>query len=148
MTQPARPPRRAFVCGLGGAAALALGWPATARTPVRENDLCAREPDPALHIGTEAGWLGRLVPAGSDVALRAGPAPADPAVRWALAYDCTHRGRRFLNPTLVVERGERLRVTLNNALAEPTIVHWHGLSNDTANDGGGTTLCEPGRAYR
>jgi suppressor of ftsI/bilirubin oxidase len=57
------------------------------------------------------------------------------------------RGRRYSNPTLILQRGERARITLVNSLAEPTIVHWHGLAVDTRNDGNGLFLAPPGGRY-
>ena len=40
-----------------------------------------------------------------------------------------------------------LRVALDNALDEPTIVHWHGLTVDERNDGDGRVLAAPGGRY-
>jgi suppressor of ftsI/bilirubin oxidase len=40
----------------------------------------------------------------------------------------------------------RVRITLDNAVAEPTIAHWHGLTVDTPNDGNGSFLVAPGEA--
>ncbi len=40
-----------------------------------------------------------------------------------------------------------MRITLVNALAEPTIAHWHGLTVDTRNDGNGSFLVPPGERY-
>jgi FtsP/CotA-like multicopper oxidase with cupredoxin domain len=51
------------------------------------------------------------------------------------------------NPTLVAAAGASVRVELVNALAEPTIVHWHGLTMDTRNDGNGEALIAPGERY-
>src|SRR5262249_48627786 len=48
---------------------------------------------------------------------------------------------------LVVQRGAALRIALRNAIADPTILHWHGLTIDTANDGNGETLAAPGGTY-
>ena len=64
-----------------------------------------------------------------------------------LEYAASHRGRLYSNPTLIVERGERVRIRLANALPEPTIVHWHGLSVSTSNDGNGSVLAAPGESY-
>ena len=63
----------------------------------------------------------------STIANTAGP--------WTQGFAVEHRGTRFVNPTLVFKRGERVRIALENALDEPTIVHWHGLAVDTHNDG-------------
>ena len=64
-----------------------------------------------------------------------------------LAYRADHGGRDYINPTLVVRRGERVQVQFVNRLDEPTITHWHGLGVDTRNDGSGMNLIPPGQAY-
>src|SRR6185369_16678230 len=38
-------------------------------------------------------------------------------------------------PGLNFNRGERFQVRLQNTLAEPTLVHWHGLTPPNASDG-------------
>jgi FtsP/CotA-like multicopper oxidase with cupredoxin domain len=38
-------------------------------------------------------------------------------------------------PELRVQEGERVRVVLSNALAEPTTIHWHGVDVPNAMDG-------------
>ncbi len=100
-----------------------------------------------MAVGRDTGWFARLAPGGSPLALRAGPVPAGDAAPWALCYAGVRDGRAVRNPTLVVEKGDRLRIELVNALDEPTVVHWHGLTNDTANDGAGLTLAAPGERY-
>ncbi|UXI70460.1 multicopper oxidase family protein [Tahibacter amnicola] len=52
------------------------------------------------------------------------------------------------NPLLAIGRGEPLDVTLENALAEPTTIHWHGLAVDEANDGSGLHPVAPGKKRR
>ena len=64
-----------------------------------------------------------------------------------LEYAASHRGRLYSNPVLVVERGERVRIRLANALPESTIVHWHGLSVSASNDGNGSVLVAPSKTY-
>ena len=102
-----------------------------------------------LHIPGDTGHLGRLAPRGQTLTLTAGAANGTPSARatGSLAYSAHHRGRRYANPTLVLQRGERVRITLDNALAEPTIAHWHGLTVDTRNDGNGSFLVPPGERY-
>ena len=34
-------------------------------------------------------------------------------------------------PTLLLKRGDRVRIELVNTLPEPTIAHWHGLAVDS-----------------
>ncbi len=43
--------------------------------------------------------------------------------------------KSYLGPTLRVRRGERVRVHFENALDEPSIVHWHGLQVSQEDDG-------------
>lgn len=64
-----------------------------------------------------------------------------------LAYEAESGGRRFLNPALLARRGDELRVRMVNRLDEPTIIHWHGVSNDARNDGNPLYFAEPGKAY-
>ena len=82
------------------------------------------------------GWFGRLCSRRrqADDARRGGlPAGSGP---WTQGYAVEHRGKRFVDPTLVLKRGESVKIDFENALSEPTIVHWHGLAVDTHNDGG------------
>ena len=64
-----------------------------------------------------------------------------------LAYAAESGGKQFLNPALLAKRGDEIRVRMANQLDEPTIIHWHGLTNDARNDGTGLYLAEPGKAY-
>jgi blue copper oxidase len=98
----------------------------------------------ALFIPGTRGLFGRLAPNGARLRLRAGTLPGKSG---ELAYLVDHRGRQFINPTLLLRRGERVRIDFDNALNESTIVHWHGLAVDTHNDGAGMSLAEPGKRY-
>jgi len=103
----------------------------------------------SLVVPARGGFLGRLRPsAGETVVLDAGRAGALPRgiAHGPLAYRARRDGARFANPTLVVRRGDRLRVRVVNGLDAPTTVHWHGLTVDTRNDGL-LPLIEPGGAY-
>ncbi|MCS5719949.1 multicopper oxidase domain-containing protein [Herbiconiux sp. CPCC 205763] len=42
----------------------------------------------------------------------------------------------YLGPTLVADRGEKVRVDVRNELPEATTVHWHGMHLPAAMDGG------------
>lgn len=64
-----------------------------------------------------------------------------------LTYAAESGGKRFLNPALLVHRGEEVRLRMVNELDEPTIIHWHGLGTDARNDGNGLILAEPGKAF-
>lgn len=64
-----------------------------------------------------------------------------------LAYAAEARGKRFLNPALLAHRGQEVRLRMVNGLDEPTIIHWHGLSTDSRNDGNGLTVAAPGKSF-
>lgn len=102
-----------------------------------------------LFVPGNQGFLGRLEPDNSPLTLRAArlPAGALDTSGLTLAYFAHHRGREYLNPTLVLRPGQRVRVAFENALDEATIVHWHGLLVDTRNDGAGMALATPGAGY-
>lgn len=44
-----------------------------------------------------------------------------------LAYSAKHDGKTYLNPILVLRKGQPFKATLVNGLDEPTIIHWHGV---------------------
>ncbi|MDX1383648.1 MAG: multicopper oxidase domain-containing protein [Thermoanaerobaculia bacterium] len=54
----------------------------------------------------------------------------------------------YLGPTLEIERGQRLEIELRNRIADPTIVHWHGLHVPFAADGHPTQVVPGGGSYR
>lgn len=49
----------------------------------------------------------------------------------------------YLGPTLVADRGERVRVDVTNSLDEATTVHWHGMHLPAEMDGGPHQMVEP-----
>jgi len=102
-----------------------------------------------LFIPGNAGYLGRLAPRGEALTFTAGATGGVPSalVAGSQGFVALQRGRRYANPTLVLQHGERVRITLVNGLAEPTIAHWHGLAVDTRNDGNGSVLVPPGGRY-
>ena len=53
----------------------------------------------------------------------------------------------YLGPTLVAERGERVRVDVTNGLDEATTVHWHGMHLPAAMDGGPHSPIAPGETW-
>ena len=65
--------------------------------------------------------------------------PAEGAVRFALRAEATADGFAYNGtvpgPTLRAKVGDAVTVELTNALAEPTTIHWHGLSVPFAMDG-------------
>ena len=50
-------------------------------------------------------------------------------------------------PTIRARAGERARITLRNALDEPTILHWHGLRPPEKDDGHPRLAIAPGAEY-
>jgi blue copper oxidase len=145
--------RRRFVRSLTG---LALALPAAVRSespraaaPAASSDWCgAGNAGGPLYVPGASGYLGRLALDESTLTLRAAPVPAGvSAGGLTQAYLARYQGRSFINPTLVLRPGQRVRIDLDNGLNEATIVHWHGLSVDTRNDGAGMTLAAPGEHY-
>lgn len=135
---------------LGCAALPGRTLPVRAASPAAAGvvgDYCvANAASGALFLPASAGWFGRLAPDGAPLTMRA-LTIAGAAGTWTQGFTVEHRGRRFVNPTLIIERGERVRIDLQNALLEPTIVHWHGLAVDTHNDGAAVPPVAPGERY-
>ncbi|MDP2249751.1 MAG: multicopper oxidase domain-containing protein, partial [Hydrogenophaga sp.] len=61
-----------------------------------------------------------------------------------LAYAVESRGKTFLNPAILARRGDQMRVRMINRIDQPTVIHWHGLSVDSRNDGNGLKVVPPG----
>jgi FtsP/CotA-like multicopper oxidase with cupredoxin domain len=53
----------------------------------------------------------------------------------------------YLGPTLELRRGERVRIEFRNRLAEPSIIHWHGMLVPEAADGHPRFAIGPGGEY-
>ena len=143
--------RRDFLKALGALACAGLPARAFADQPVEPAaagpaDLCsANGASPSLFIPGRQGLLGRLAPDGAQMTMRAGAiAGGGP---WTRGFAVDHRGAHYINPTLVLQRGERVAIELDNALNEPTSVHWHGLAVSARNDGGGMPAVAPGARY-
>ncbi len=64
-----------------------------------------------------------------------------------LLYQSEHAGKSYQNPILRIERGARFTATLDNALPEPTIIHWHGLHTPASMDGHPVNTIGPGGRY-
>jgi FtsP/CotA-like multicopper oxidase with cupredoxin domain len=141
--------RRQLIRHLGALAVAALApdarpdHAATGQTA----DWCGSDASTSFFIPRDRGLFGRLALDDRPLTLRAAPlaTPALPVL--SQAYVASVDGRDYVNPTLVLQAGQRVRIDLVNAIGEPTIVHWHGLAVDTRNDGGGTVLAQPGERY-
>jgi suppressor of ftsI/bilirubin oxidase len=75
------------------------------------------------------------------------PGPASQAPSPFLLYQTEHAGKAYQNPILRVESGARFTVSLDNALTEPTIIHWHGLHTPARMDGHPGDTIAPGARY-
>ena len=71
--------------------------------------------------------------------------PGLPSPFWA--YVAEVGGKRLLNPTLLARPGDRIELRMANRLKQPTIIHWHGLTNDERNDGVGMYQVASGRQF-
>ena len=64
-----------------------------------------------------------------------------------LLYQTEQAGKAYQNPILRMESGARFVASLDNALQEPTIIHWHGLHVPASMDGHPSTTLAPGARY-
>jgi blue copper oxidase len=131
----------------GAAAVFPAGLAAVAGNRAPEAaDLCATPArfDRPLHVPGRDGLFGILradaAPLRLSAAMHRGDGPT-------LAFAARSGGRSCVDPTLVAAAGSTLRISLHNALDEPTIAHWHGLQVDTINDGNGEVLAAPGKTF-
>ena len=69
--------------------------------------------------------------------------PGLPSPFWA--YVAEVGGKPLLNPTLLARPGDQIKLRMVNRLKQPTIIHWHGLTNDDRNDGTGMYVAAPGK---
>ena len=53
----------------------------------------------------------------------------------------------FWGPTIVVNKGDTVRLRVTNALAEETTTHWHGLLLPGSSDGGPHSMIAPGTTW-
>lgn len=54
----------------------------------------------------------------------------------------------LLGPALSLQRGQRVRMEVENTLNEDTVVHWHGLKIPGVVDGGPQSLIAPGALWK
>ncbi len=96
----------------------------------------------AARLGVGAAGLGALVSRPRGSAGAGAPRTIDleaREVRWELAPGKTVKAMAYNGqvpgPEIRAREGERLRVIVKNALAEPTTVHWHGVDVPNGMDG-------------
>ena len=75
------------------------------------------------------------------------PGPPSQAPSPFLLYQSEHGGASYQNPILRIESGARFTARLDNGLAEPTIIHWHGLHTPARMDGHPVDTIKPGARY-
>jgi FtsP/CotA-like multicopper oxidase with cupredoxin domain len=66
--------------------------------------------------------------------------PGKPTTTWGF-------NGSYLGPTLRAERGEDVRVLVQNRLDETTTVHWHGMHLPAEADGGPHQVVDPGETW-
>ena len=54
----------------------------------------------------------------------------------------------YLGPTLRLQRGDEVEVSVTNAMRDATAVHWHGLLIPAEADGGPHQMVQPGATWR
>ena len=149
----------AAVAGAGGAAWMAYGSRRSdglAGGPFRHypfDPVAAENFQQKLFIPGTSGPLGVLDVVG-PLKIRATaasfpllPGPKSKAPSPFLLYQTEHAGQAYQDPILRIESGARFTVNLDNALAEPTIIHWHGLHTPAAMDGHPDSSIAPGARF-
>lgn len=116
-----------------GAGLAAVPWPLrTARA--------ATAPDLVLRL-TAAPDTVRIRPGGETAVLRY----TGQVLRGRA--DALRPSASYLGPTLELRRGERVRIEFRNRLADPSIIHWHGMIVPEAADGHPRFAVGPGGEY-
>jgi blue copper oxidase len=102
-----------------------------------------------LFVPVDSGPLGVLDIAGPlKIRATAASFPLLPAKESPfLLYQTEQAGKAFQNPILRIESGARFTASLDNAMKEPTIIHWHGLHVPANMDGHPVNTTAPGGRY-
>lgn len=53
----------------------------------------------------------------------------------------------ILGPTLIMQKGDFVDITVNNNINDTTTIHWHGMHVSASNDGGPHTTIAPGESW-
>ncbi|WP_096662341.1 multicopper oxidase family protein [Polaromonas sp. AET17H-212] len=145
----------ATVAAAGGAAWMYYGLPrsgALAGGPFRHypfDPVAAENFQQKLFIPVGSGPFGVLDVAGPlKIRTTAASFPLLPGRESPfLLYQTEQAGKAYQNPILRIESGARFTASLDNALEEPTIIHWHGLHTPAAMDGHPASTIGPGGRY-
>ena len=125
--------RRQFL-GLSGMAGAVAAWPdGLLRSAWAFSQVPERYPLPRLEDVRADGLTLRAASSAVDTGMARGEA-------WTL-------NGGLPAPTLRMRRGERVELTLQNALPEQTILHWHGLDVPESADGHPRLAIAPGARY-
>ena len=116
-----------------GAGLAAVPWPLRAA-------MAAEAPDLVLRL-TAAPGSARIRGGGDTAVLRY----TGQVLRGR--SDALRPSSSYLGPTLELRRGERVRIVFRNRLAEPSIIHWHGMIVPEAADGHPRFAVSPGGEY-
>ncbi len=101
-----------------------------------------------LPLPRESGLFGLLAPDEKLILTAAASPGVLPATgAGMLTYAAQHKGNNFLNPILVLRKGQDFAATLVNNLAEPTIIHWHGVECPWRQAGHPSYAVGPGGSY-
>lgn len=101
-----------------------------------------------LPVPGKSGLFGLLFPEGRLTLTAAEVSGAFPATGAPmLAYRASHKGAAYLNPILVLRKGQIFEATLANGLNEPTIIHWHGVDGPWKQAGHPSYAIGPGGSY-
>lgn len=140
--------RRQFLSLTAKASALALvGAPLAGLLP-KSTRAAKITPGAALPRPGPSGLYGLLRPEGNLVlTAEAVPGLLPATGAQMLAYTATQGGKLWHNPILVLQKGQEFRARLVNALAEPTIIHWHGVDCGWQQAGHPSYAVGPGRSY-
>ena len=123
--------RRDFLKTIGGASGLLL---LNSSSVFPANSVAFGNP---LNVPSDSGLLGVLEPS-APFTLTAGEivhqiVPGRNTRLWAYAAEIGNK--QYINPIIKIKKGSTFNSVLKNSLAEPTIIHWHGLHVDSKNDG-------------
>jgi len=102
----------------------------------------------SLPVPGTSGLFGFLTPEGKLTLTAAevpGALPATGAPM--LVYKATQHGATYLNPILILHKGQDFEATLINGLDEPTIIHWHGVECPWRQAGHPSYAIGPGGSY-
>ena len=115
----------------GGAAVAGTGFPLAAEgSALRDLALLRNE------SADRSRFVAMLVAAAEEVPLM--PGPATPMMRYNGSAPA---------PLIELREGQRVRITLDNRLSQPTTIHWHGLPVPAEQDGNPMDPVAPGTTH-